>query len=100
MHRLCMTAQLISNVGKFLCSEGVSYALFISLLIFKLFWTKGCMGGGGENPPSPSLPYWDKVNSLCPVGGGGGECLAGQSNSLRPCGGGRGKGMAIGRGGP
>jgi hypothetical protein len=40
----------------FLGTGGVSYALFISLLISKLFCTRGCMGGGeggreGE-PPS------------------------------------------------
>ncbi len=32
-----------------LCTGGVSEAIFISLLIFKLFCRKGCMGkGGGE----------------------------------------------------
>ncbi len=31
----------------FLCTGGLSNALFISLLISKLFCTKGCMGGGG-----------------------------------------------------
>ena len=29
------------------CTGGLSYALFISLLISKLFCTKGYMGGGG-----------------------------------------------------
>ncbi len=30
----------------YLCAGGLSNALFISLLISKLFCTKGCMGGG------------------------------------------------------
>jgi hypothetical protein len=44
----------------FLCTGGVSNALFISLLISKFFCSKGCMGGvgGGER---------DIVNSLCPA---------------------------------
>ncbi len=55
-----------SNEVQFLCLGGLSYALFISLLISKLFCTKGCMGGGeGER---------DKVNSLRPARRGrGGE---------------------------
>jgi hypothetical protein len=32
----------------FLCTGDVSYALFLSLLISKLFCRKGCMGGGGK----------------------------------------------------
>jgi hypothetical protein len=48
----------------FLCTGGYSYALFISLLISKLFCTKGFMGGGGER---------DIVNSLRPARGGVGE---------------------------
>jgi hypothetical protein len=41
--------------GPILCTGGVSYALFISLLISKLFCTKGCMGGGGGGrAPVPS----------------------------------------------
>ncbi len=58
----------------FLCTGGVSYALFISMLISKLFSTKGIGRGWGResSPPPPSLPYHDKVNSLCPRGERGG----------------------------
>ncbi len=34
-------------VTDLLCTRGVTYALFISLLISKLFCRKGCMAGGG-----------------------------------------------------
>ncbi len=45
-----------TNTILVLCTEGVSYALFISLLISKLFCTKGCMGGrGGGVGRAPSL---------------------------------------------
>ncbi len=60
-----------------LCIGGLSYALFISLLISKLFCTKGCMGGwwGGTGhivnsirPVGGGEGWWgDKVNSLSPV---------------------------------
>jgi hypothetical protein len=32
---------------RLLCTAGLSNVLFISLLISKLFYTKGCIGGGG-----------------------------------------------------
>jgi hypothetical protein len=32
---------------RYLCTGGLSNALFISLLISKFFCTKGCIGGGG-----------------------------------------------------
>ncbi len=75
------------------CTGGVSYALFISPLISKLFCTRGEVGGEGGRAhlPSPSLRYWDEVNSLCPSGGGRGW-LSDNVNSLCPCGGGRGGG--------
>jgi hypothetical protein len=38
-----------------LCTGGVSYALFISLLISKLFCTKG-EGGGGRRPLEGVVP--------------------------------------------
>ncbi len=55
-------AILTSSEKYFLvCNRGVSYALFISLLISKLFCTKALYGWGGGR---------DKVSSLCPGEGG------------------------------
>ncbi len=38
------------------CAKGVTYALYISLSISKVFYTKGCMGGGVEEGDRPSHP--------------------------------------------
>jgi hypothetical protein len=47
---------------------GVSYELFISLLISELFFTKS-EGGEGEPTSPPASPFpRDEVNSLCPGG--------------------------------
>jgi hypothetical protein len=65
------------SIGNFLCTGGIYYALFISLLISKLLWTNGCLGRG-ITLPSASLSHRDEVNSLCPGGGGV------KVNSFRP----------------
>jgi hypothetical protein len=49
----------INKIIHILCTRGVSYALYKSLLISKFFCTNGCMGRGmgrgeGEPPPPPS----------------------------------------------
>ncbi len=68
----------VEGTWKLLCTGGVSYEFFISLLISILFCTKGEEKGGREIHPSLPLPPRDEVNSLCP-GGVGRGWLAGQS---------------------
>jgi hypothetical protein len=50
---------------KFICTGGVSYTLYISLLISKLFCTKGCMGGGEAEPLSPYPSHPTVLQQLC-----------------------------------
>jgi hypothetical protein len=60
------TACIVLRTVRILCTGGVSYALFISLLISKLFCTKGEWGGGGEpSNPSPPSPTGTKCSYLC-----------------------------------
>jgi hypothetical protein len=51
------------------CIGGISYALYIWLLISKLY--KELYGWGEGEPLSLSLPHRDEVNSLRPAGGVG-----------------------------
>jgi hypothetical protein len=58
-----------------LCTGGLSNALFMSLLISKLFCTKGCMGEAGERAI---------VNSLPPAREGGGVVRGQNEFIFRP----------------
>jgi hypothetical protein len=55
-----------------LCTGGVSYTLFMMLLIFKFYCTKGKGEGRAILPPPPS-PTGTKLIHFVPVGGGGGK---------------------------